>query len=166
MRALFLSTALIATACASAQADPLNLDPAIQFEASLSSLTPAFDRLCDTYDVRTLDPAELPIAQSSHVQIDCHGFDHAGASRLAEFVFADDALAFIWVLTEADEEAAHLARMRERYGAPSHDTPLFVAFTDDRTALRRDIPEFLYYGDHIAPVYQGWFDQMATQAGE
>ena len=30
-------------------------------------------------------------------------------------------------------------------------------------ALRRDITEFLYYGDAVAPMYRAWFDQMAAQ---
>ncbi len=166
LSAAFIACALTsapANAQASAQADPLTLDPAIRFDASLSDLSATFDRLCTGYEARTLDPAELPIAEHSHVQVDCEGFDHAGAARLAEFVFADDRLAFIWVLTEASEEAGHLASMRAKYGEPSHDTPLVVAFTHERTALRRDIPEFLYYSDTIAPIYQGWFDQMAAQ---
>ncbi|WP_203292543.1 hypothetical protein [Maricaulis parjimensis] len=156
-----LAALLLAAACAPAQADDLDLPAAIEFGAGLEALTPAFDTLCESYDVRTLDPAELPIAETSHVQIDCQGFDHAGAERLAEFVFADDQLAFIWVLTEASEESGHLSALSNRFGAPTHDTAGFVAWADDHVALRRDIPEFLYYGEAVAPMYRGWFDQMA-----
>lgn len=163
MRSLFLAATLTVTACASSVADPLALDPGIRFDASLDAMRTSFDRLCSDHDIRHLDPAELPIARESHIQVDCRGFDHAGAPRLAEFVFADDRLAFVWILTEATEEADHLARMRARYGSPSHDTPMFVAFTAHHTALRRDIPEFLYYAESIAPMYQAWFDQMAAQ---
>lgn len=163
MRSLLLPALLLVTACASARADSLDLPDTILFGAALESLRPAFDTVCETHDVRTLDPAELPIAHASHVQVDCQGFDHAGAARLAEFVFADDQLAFIWVLTEAEEESEHLAALSARHGTPSHDTPLFVAWAEDHVALRRDIPEFLYYGDALAPMYRAWFDQMAAQ---
>lgn len=33
-------------------------------------------------------------------------------------------------------------------------------------ALRHDTPELLYYGAHVAPMYQGWFDQMAAQSDQ
>ena len=143
--------------------DPLALDPRLVFGQSETELNPVFETLCERHDLVVLDPAELPIAQSRHEQVNCTGFHHAGRLREAEFVFADGALAFVWVLTEAEEEATHLAAMRASYGAPTHDTALFVAFADHNTALRRDVPEFLYYSDAIAPMYRGWFDQMAAQ---
>lgn len=159
-------TALASTALAASPASatsPLDLPAAIEFGASPAALGDSFYQLCESYQVRQLDPAELPIAQDSHTQVDCHGFDHAGRGRLAEFVFADDSLAFIWILTDASEEGTHLAALRAQYGSPSHDTPVFVAFADHNVALRRDVPEFLYYGEAIAPMYRGWFDQMAAQ---
>lgn len=157
------STALALAASPASATSPLDLPAAIEFGASPAALGDSFDQLCESYQVRQLDPAELPIAQDSHTQVDCHGFDHAGRGRLAEFVFADDSLAFIWILTDASEEGTHLAALRAQYGSPSHDTPVFVAFADHNVALRRDVPEFLYYGEAIAPMYRGWFDQMAAQ---
>lgn len=163
MRSLLLPAIVFMTGCATAQADDLELPANIAFGENLDVMTPVLEDLCANHDVRTLDPADLPIAELSHVQVDCHGFDHAGAARLAEFVFADDRLAFIWILTDASEEAEHLDALHTRYGTPTHDTPAFVAFADDRVALRRDTPEFLYYGEEIAPMYRAWFDQMAAQ---
>ena len=162
MRSLLLPVFAAMTACASAQADELGLPENIAFGAGLEAMAPVFEQMCDAHDVRTLDPADLPIAETSHVQVDCRGFEHAGSARLAEFVFADDHLVFVWVLTEAIEEVTHLAAMRDRYGDPTHETSAFVAYADDRIALRRDIPEFLYYGEAVAPMYRAWFDQMAA----
>lgn len=161
MRSLLASALLLTAACAPAQADPVTLPSQVTFGAGLADLEPVLANLCDSYEVRTLDPAELPIAQTSHVQVDCEGFDHAGQPRLAEFVLADDQLAFIWVLTESAEEAGHLAALGAAHGTPTHDTAAFVAWADDHVALRRDIPEFLYYGEAVAPMYRAWFDQMA-----
>jgi hypothetical protein len=153
-----LFTALAANA-ANAQ---IQTPDAFQFGSGLDAMQPHFDALCASHDVRTLDPAELPIAETSHVQVDCRGFEHAGGPRLAEFVFADDALAFVWVLTEADEDPALRAQLVAAHGDPSHDTAMFVAFTQANSALRRDIPELLYYGEAVAPMYGAWFDQMAA----
>ncbi|WP_300529110.1 hypothetical protein [Maricaulis sp.] len=163
LAALSAAALALTSAPTLAMAEPLDLPAAIEFGASPDALSSAFDDLCESYQVHQLDPAELPIAQHSHIQVDCRGFAHAGANRLAEFVFADEALAFVWVLTEAEEEAAHLAALQQRFGTPTHDTAMFVAFADDNVALRRDIPEFLYYGEVIAPMYRGWFDQMSAQ---
>ncbi len=163
---LFLPLTLIAVplvGCVHAQAMNANIAPpdSAQFGSSLAAMTNEFATKCERYDVRELDPAQLPIAETSHVQVDCHGFSHAGGKRLAEFVFADDALAFIWVLTTAEEEETLLKQLKATYGQPTHDTPLFVAFADDNLALRRDIPELLYYAAAVAPLYRSWFDQSA-----
>lgn len=163
MRTL-LAAALIATsACATATASDLTLDDSIRFDASLDELRPVFDASCASWEAVTLNPAELPIAQTSHVQVNCQGFRHAGGDRLAEFVFADDSMAFVWVLIDAGELDSFAQDMRGVYGAPTHDTAMFTAFADHNTALRRDIPEFLFYSQSIAPMYRGWFDQMAAQ---
>lgn len=161
----FIFVALPIVGCVHADGTQANIAPpdSARFGSSVAVMTPEFENKCDRYEVRQLDPAELPIAQTSHVQVDCSGFSHAGKKRLAEFVFADDRLAFIWVLTTAAEEETLLKLLRAAYGEPTHDTSLFVAFADDNLALRRDIPELLYYSQTVAPVYRGWFDQSASE---
>jgi len=155
------------TACASAQspapAGPERAPDAARFGASLDEIQPLLDAACTSVTIRELPLEEMPIAQTSHIQADCTGLDHAGAPRDAEFVFADDALAFVWVLTGAGEAEALRASLEAAHGDPSHDLPPATAFTQARLALRHDTPELLYYGAHIAAMYEGWFDQMATQ---
>ena len=163
MRTLLAAALIATTACATATASDLTLDDNIRFDASLDALRSVFDASCTSWQAVTLDPAELPIAQTSHVQVNCQGFQHAGGSRLAEFVFADDSMAFVWVLIEQDELDGFAADLRGIYGEPTHDTAMFTAFADNNAALRRDIPEFLFYSHSIAPMYRGWFDQMAAQ---
>ena len=163
MRSILALALLASTACAHAAASDVDLNTSIRFDASLEELSPVFDQVCTSWEAETLNPAELPIAQNSHVQVNCQGFQHAGGARLAEFVFADDSMAFVWVLVEEGELDGFATRMRGVYGEPTHDTPMFTAFADNNAALRRDIPEFLFYSDSIAPMYRGWFDQMAAQ---
>lgn len=164
---LCVLTLLASSGCSLAQ-EPQPATPAIaapvimQFGASLDALRANFSEACETHDVRELDPAELPIATTSHVQVDCHGFEHAGSARLAEFVFADDALAFVWVLTDANEEAVLRAALEASYGTPTHDAAGIIAFADNHTALRRDVPELLYYSAEFADTYRAFFDQMAA----
>lgn len=160
-----LATTTLA-ACASAQTASPGPDqaPAVaRFGSDLDTLQPMLEAACTTLTIRELPLEEMPIAQTSHIQADCSGLDHAGAPRDAEFVFADDALAFVWVLTGAEEADALRTALETAHGAPSHDLPPATAFTQARLALRHDTPELLYYGEHVAPMYEGWFDQMASQ---
>ncbi|WP_304073785.1 hypothetical protein [Maricaulis maris] len=166
MTVLAVATTVL-TACASAQppahAGPERAPDAARFGSSLDVIRPLLDAACSALTIRELPLEEMPIAQTSHVQADCTGLDHAGAPRDAEFVFADDALAFVWVLTDAGEADVLRASLEAAHGAPSHDLPPATAFTQARLALRHDTPELLYYGAHVAPMYEGWFDQMASQ---
>jgi len=134
-----------------------------QYGSTVTDMQTVLASVCEELVVRELALEELPFAQSSHTQIDCHGMEFAGRNRHAEFVFADDALAFVWVLTESDEEGRLLNAMTSEYGTPSHATTMFTAFTDHNTALRHDTPEFLFYSPLISAMYRNWFDQMASE---
>ncbi|RKR03610.1 hypothetical protein [Maricaulis maris] len=169
-----LAIALITCAALSAGAHaesptatgPERAPAAALFGQDLETLQPLLDAACDTVTLRELPLEQMPIARTSHIQADCTGLDHAGAPREAEFVFADDALAFVWVLTEAEEAVGLRAALEAAHGMPSHDLPMATAFTQSHLALRHDTPELLYYGAHVAPIYQGWFDQMAAQSDQ
>lgn len=118
-----------------------------------------FDALCERHTVRELDPSQLPLATNSHVQVDCEGFAYFGGDRLAEFVFADDALTHVWVLVEESELDALQSAFETAFGSPSREAPVFAAFFDVRAAVRRDIPEALYYGEAAAPLFEAFFSQ-------
>ena len=166
LAALTLALGACALADTPASPGPAEAPVVARFGASLADIRPLLDTVCTHLTVRDLPLEQMPIATTSHVQADCEGLDHAGAPRLAEFVFADDALAFVWVLTEASEADTLRTALELAHGAPSHDLAPVTAFTQAHMALRHDTPELLYYGAHIAPVYDGWFDQMAGSAGE
>ena len=117
-----------------------------------------FDAVCSSHTVRDLDPAEMPLAETSHVQVDCLGFDYFGGARLAEFVFADGALTHVWVLVEGRELDALQAHFETAYGLPDREAPGFAAFFAARAAVRRDVPEALYYSEAAAPLFEAFFD--------
>lgn len=129
----------------------------IQLGASEADNAAALSRLCAQQTRRELDPAQLPLAQNQHVQIDCDGYAYMGAPRRAEFVFADDRLTHVWVLVEADELDALETAFMSQHGAASVTTETFSAFFTARTAVRRDIPEALYYSEEAAPLFEAFF---------
>ena len=98
-RTATLTLALLGSAFAATAAEEANVNISTSRQPEL--IQPLLDAACTSVTIRELPLEEMPIAQTSHIQADCTGLDHAGAPRDAEFVFADDALAFVWVLTGA-----------------------------------------------------------------
>ena len=158
-----LTTTLVAFVNLNTAEPDITAPEYFHYGSTVTDMQTILASVCEELVVRELALAELPIAQSSHTQIDCHGMDFAGRDRNAEFVFADDTLAFVWVLTESDEEDRLLSAMTSEYGTPSHATSMVTAFTDHNTALRHDTPEFLFYSPLLSQMYQSWFDQMASE---
>ena len=132
----------------------------IDFGASLAAMDDALDSHCDAKTTRETEPF-MPIHAVQH-QIDCEGFAYFGAARKAEFVFGDDALIFVWILTDKSEEADLERAFRKAYGEPTHVSPAFTAFADDNAALRKDIPEALFYSPAISEQYRAFFDSQTN----
>ncbi|WP_430431573.1 hypothetical protein [Oceanicaulis sp.] len=135
----------------------LPLEAGVTLGASEQTNAPALSRICERQTRRTLDPAQLPLAQSSHVQIDCQGYAFLGAPRLAEFVFADGSLTHVWILVEATELDTLEMQFAAAYGPADARAAEFSAWYEARTAVRKDVPEALYYSAHAAPLFEAWF---------
>src|SRR5690606_32971477 len=103
---------------------------------------------------RSFDPPQIPAATKSHDQIDCHGFDFLGASRLAEFVFVDDSLALVWILVDREQKGAIVAAMRRAYEAEVLEAGVMLAFREQRTAWRDEPAEVLFYSEALAPMVE------------
>lgn len=151
------------TFAAPASAQSVERPDVIVFGSSVAEMEANLGELCESQATRRIDPPFLPDVQREQMQIDCEGFSFLGRPRHAEFVFRDDALEMVWVMTEAEEDPAILAQMRTAYGSPSHDSEPYVAFVDQRTALRREPPEVLFYSDNLAEAYTQFFDENAAQ---
>ena len=135
----------------------LPLEPGVDLGASEQVNAPALSLICESQTRRTLDPAELPLAQSSHVQIDCQGYAFLGSPRLAEFVFADGSLTHVWILVDATELDALEAQFGAAHGPADARAAEFSAWFEARAAVRKDVPEALYYSAHAAPLFEAWF---------
>lgn len=163
MRQYFTAAVALAALTASAalaDGDVAAPDEAL-FGASTAELGGVLAPACVTLELREVE-VQIPGA-SAQSQYDCDGFDWYGAPRQAEFVFADDALALIWILIEPEELEPMAADFAAAYGAPDHDTAMFAAFNAHNAAVRREPAEALFYGEAVAEMMQGWF---AANAGE
>ncbi len=151
--------------------DPSSFDPAapaaFQFGVGEADHAATFESACTSFERRELPTEGMPMAAESHVQFDCQGFDYYGAARLAEFVFVDDALSHVWVLTGAEDLGGLAEAFDAGLGIPSHVVPGLVrAYIPARAALRYDVPEALYMSESAAPFFAGWFDGLVAQQGE
>ncbi|MEE2566208.1 hypothetical protein [Hyphobacterium marinum] len=155
---LFMSA--VASALALSTPASITIDP-LPFGQDVEPSAGFIAEHCTASEVRELDPATMPLATTSYRQVDCEGFDYFGGERRAEFVYADGALTHVWVLVEADELDALQREFETAYGSPDHDTADFAAFNARNTAIRRDVPEALYYSDAAAPLFQQWFASTA-----
>jgi len=155
--------AVAAPVAAQASDDPAPRPAQISFEATSADMMTALAGHCSGIELRALDEVQLPDA-TTQSQIDCTGFDYAGAPRLAEFVFADDALKLVWILVEADDLEGLTAAFTAHYGTPTHATDGFSAYADDRAGVRYDMPEAVFYAPSIEDAMRGQFDMFVEQA--
>lgn len=160
--AIPLTAPLAAPVAAQASDDPAPLPAPVSFEATSADMMAALAGHCTAIELRTIEDVGLPDA-TTQSQIDCTGFDYAGAPRLAEFVFADDALKLVWILVDAEELEDLTAAFTTHYGAPTHATEFFSAYADNHAGVRYDTPETAFYAASIADAMRGQFDMMVEQ---
>jgi hypothetical protein len=117
----------------------------IRFGATVNQTEKILRNLCGTQETRRIDPPFLDGVKDRQMQIDCEGFMFRGKPRHAEFVFGDDNLKMVWVMTDPDEKDALEKAMQDAYGAPNHVNARYIGFTSSRVALRLDRAEVLFY---------------------
>jgi hypothetical protein len=131
----------------------------IDFGSPRQAMVQALQGYCSSIEERKFDPPQVPEAKS-HSQIDCQGFEYFGAPRLAEFVFADDELILTWILVDDSELAELENAFIARFGEPTIQKDDVTAFTAANAAVRKDVPEALYYADSVAPLFEAQFNSQ------
>jgi hypothetical protein len=91
----------------------------IRFGSTVKQMEMVLKTLCSTMKTRRIDPPFLDGIKDRQMQIDCEGFIFRDKPRHAEFVFGDDDLKMVWVMTDPKERVALEAAMRSAYGQPS-----------------------------------------------
>ncbi len=120
----------------------------IRFGATVHQMETVLANLCKTLKTRRINPPFLSGIKDRQMQIDCEGFAFRGKPRHAEFVFGDDELKMVWVMTDPEERGALQQDMRNAYGAPNSINEKYVGFTVSRVAIRLDRAEVLFYAEN------------------
>lgn len=149
--------AVMLAACANDEPD-VSTPEAFEFGASVVQIEANLEGLCDTQNLREISPPQIP-GSALHQQIDCQGFEYFGDKRLAELVFGDDKLLLVWVLVNEDELDAMDEVFSDRFGDPTFKSDTIALYENGFSAVRRDVPEALYYSPDIADLVKA----MASQ---
>ena len=126
---------------------------AITFEASPDEMLSALEGVCETAELRKIEPVTLP-GTTTQQQIDCQGFDYFGSPRKAEFVFRNGELILVWImLDDADLDRLDAAFV-DAFGAADIKGDEIAVFIDDFAAVRHVPAEALYYSPSVASLVE------------
>jgi hypothetical protein len=124
--------------------------PVIRFGAKVADIQAALAGSCSTINLREINPPFLDDVKQKQMQIDCEGFPFLGGARHAEFVFRDDSLEMVWIMTTPAEQESIRVAMHEAYGEVSIRNARYEAFVRARAALRVKPAEVLFYSEGMA----------------
>lgn len=124
--------------------------PVIRFGAKVAEIQTAVAGSCSKINIREINPPFLNDVKQKQMQIDCEGFPFLGGARHAEFVFRDDSLEMVWIMTTPAEQESIRAAMHEAYGSESIRNANYEAWTRARAALRVKPAEVLFYSEGVA----------------
>lgn len=141
----------------SSSEEPFHKPDVIEFGATVPTMQTKLTKPCQRMRARRIDPPFLEHVHQEQMQIDCEGFSFQGAPRHAEFVFRDDALVMVWIMTGQTEEAALERAMTDAYGAGKRRGRKYLQFAKGGAALRLDKHEVLFYSSTLAEEVETWF---------
>jgi len=142
---------LAIVACASISVEKPS---SLMFGASEADIARDLEPKCTELNVKQIQTPQIPGVER-HTQIDCFGFEYFGSPRLAEFVFAEDRLILTWILVDEADLPGLESAFVDQFGEPSIRHATISGFADSNAAVRKDIPEALYYSDDVAAVVEG-----------
>jgi hypothetical protein len=118
-------TQLLSRGCTARRPRGSFLKPdSIRFGSTVKQMETVLKSLCSTMKTRRIDPPFLDGIKDRQMQIDCEGFVFRNKPRHTEFVFGDDDLKMVWVMTDPKERVALEAAMRSAYVAILCDVSL------------------------------------------
>lgn len=129
-----------------------------EFGASQEEMMEKMIAQCESVKERTINPIELPTAQTAQTQLDCKGFPFEGQKRKVELVFADGQLDLVWILTEPEEKQNFIAAFTKQFGPPTHEIEGATFYLDAGVAVRNEPHEILFISDRLKEPYRQWLE--------
>lgn len=162
MRYLFLVTAGMLMAVSSFFALSGDFDTRIpgfiRFGETKTIIIPELQNVCTIDTIKEHQQVQLPTVQISQTQIDCSGFLYAGKTRKAEFIFSDNKLDLVRIITEAGEEQNFIIAYSQTYGEPSHKKNDITFFMKDGIGVSSNPSEILLISDRLKEPFRLWLE--------
>lgn len=133
----------------------------VKFGETKSNMMMSLDSICKITNDIQITPIQLPTAKKSQSQVDCDKFHYFGKKRKAEFIFADDILDMVWILTLPEEEDTLIAGFTALYGKATHIKEDVTFFLNDGVAVRNDPHEVLFISDRLKEPYRAFLEEKS-----
>jgi len=115
---------------------------------------------CSSVSVKKGLKLEVPTASVSQSQIDCENYKPLKHEGLSEWVFADNSLDIIWVLSPMEDLETTKATLKEQQIDADYSMENMADFYLERGfGFRYEPTEYLYFSDRLKPFYKQWLEQ-------
>ena len=124
----------------------------LQFGASFKALKAELEAQCQPMLIKETKPW-LPNKPEKQLQVNCFNLNYLGFPRKLEFVFGDDQLELVWILSAKEEEGRIRELLVDYFGPASNVTPDWETFKRGEVYLRKDKPEVLAVSASLVSHY-------------
>ena len=131
------------------------------FGQNLAQVLERLKGQCSRLVVNENLPLEVPTATLSQTQIDCFDYKPLQHIGVSEWIFADDFLDIVWVLSPMSELEITKSKLTNNGITPDYSLPNMADFYLDRGfGFRYQPTEALYYSDRLIPYYRAWLENL------
>jgi hypothetical protein len=131
------------------------------FGQNLAEVIKRLEALCESIVLHPDQALEVPTATQSQTQIDCINYQPLQHEGVSEWIFADNQLDIVWVLSPLDTLEESKSGLSEKGIVPDYRLPGMADFYLERGFGYRYQPtEFLYFSDRLIPYYRAWLQSL------
>ncbi|MFC3093927.1 hypothetical protein DRW07_10630 [Alteromonas sediminis] len=147
-----------------AVANPLTIteNTFFPFGQKLSAVLTHLETHCTSVSVKRNLDLEVPTATESQTQVDCKNYAPLKHDGLSEWVFADDSLDIVWVLSPMAHLQHTKATLTQQGISADYSMGNMADFYLERGfGFRYQPTEYLYFSDRLKPFYKQWLEHQS-----
>lgn len=156
-----LALSVCITAMATAESNFITHNQTLPFDQSIDEVKAHLETACSDIILHQNQTLELPTATTSQVQIDCTDYAPMNHQGLTEWVFADNRLDIVWLLTPLSELNKVKNTLENDGIQPDYALDAMADFYLDRGfGIRYEPTELLYHSERLTPFYRAWLESL------
>lgn len=155
------SLALCISSFALAEPAYLTNNQTLPFGQSVEDVKEHLETACSDLIVHENQALELPTATSTQLQIDCTDYAPLAHNGLSEWIFADNHLDIVWVLSPRSDLEDVKSTLNKEGITPDYALNGMADFYLERGfGIRYEPSEFLYHSERLTPFYRAWLESL------